>query len=81
MEDDHDGMDMDMDADLIPLQEALEAIEQGDLDTAALELGHFIESATGMDLMMAEEALSLLQAGDLHGAEDAIGEMLGITHG
>ena len=80
-EEGHDSMDMDADADdHTPLQEALEAIEQGDVDAAILELGHFIESATGTDLTKAQEALRLLQAGDLHEAEDVIGEMLGISH-
>ena len=82
VEDDHDSTDMDMDTDAehTPLQEALEAIENGDVDAATTELGHFIESTTGAELIEAQEALKLLQAGDLHGAEDAIGEMLGISH-
>lgn len=82
MDDDHDATDpnMDMGDEHNPLQEVLEAIEGGDLDAAATELGHFIESATGMDRVKAEEALTLLQTGDLHGAQDVIGEMLGIAH-
>ncbi|MDA0988430.1 MAG: c-type cytochrome [Chloroflexi bacterium] len=74
------AVETDMDTAHSPLQEALEAMEQGNLDTAATELGEFIESATGMDRIKAQEALTLIQAGSLHDAEDIIGEMLGIAH-
>jgi hypothetical protein len=62
---------------LVPLQEALEAIEHGDLETAEHELLEFVESAEGMDLTQAEEALTHLLAGELHDVEDILGEMLG----
>ena len=77
----HSDSDADADASAAhtPLEEALEAVEQGDVDTAIEELGHFIESATGTELTEAQEALALLQAGDLHEAEDIIAELLGMA--
>ena len=74
------GIGMETDAEHTSLQEVMEAIEQGDVATAVLELGHFIEGATGEELIKAQEAMRFLQEGDLHEAEDVIGEMLGIAH-
>ena len=78
--DDHgtmEGME-DVDAAMTPLMEALEASQAGNLELALEELGHFIESATGADMIKAMNALAALEAGDKHEGEDMIAEMLGI---
>jgi hypothetical protein len=66
-------------AALAPLMEAVEAIRMGDLEAAAREIRVFIESASGMDRIMAEAALGFLEGGDLHEAEHALEELMGMT--
>jgi Tfp pilus assembly protein PilF len=61
------------------LAEALEAIQEGDLEAATHEIEHFIESASGEYLFKAEEVLALLREGDLHEAEHALEELMGLV--
>lgn len=66
-----------VDAELPPLEEALDSLRNGDIESAVQEIEHFIESASDTIRTEAEEVLDLIRSGKLHGAQDTLAEMLG----